>query len=43
MWLLNFSDGDNSLLDISIRAEIDFDHIYETSEILKDKGLLVEI
>lgn len=39
-WVLNFSDGENSLLDISIRSSIDFKHIKLASEILKDKNLI---
>ena len=39
-WVLNLSDGTNSLLDISIRSGISFDKIKETADILLYKGLL---
>ena len=39
-WLLNMSDGKNSLLDIAIRSNINFDKIKKASDILYTKGLL---
>ncbi len=43
LWILNYSDGKNSLLDISIRAGIDFETIVYSSNALIDVGLLREI
>ena len=40
MWVLNFSDGEHSILDISIRSGIPFDEIKETADLLVKKGLL---
>lgn len=39
-WVLNFSDGANSLLDISIRSGISFEQIKATADILLEHGLL---
>lgn len=43
LWVLNYSDGKNSLLDISIRSCIDFETIVYTSKALTDVGLLRDI
>ena len=43
LWILNYSDGDYSLLDISIKSNIDFELIVNASKTLKDTGLLKEI
>lgn len=42
LWVLNLSDGQHSLLDISRRAGIPFSQIQRISQILSKKGLLVE-
>ncbi|MFX1500407.1 MAG: DUF4910 domain-containing protein [Promethearchaeota archaeon] len=42
-WLLNLSDGENSLLDIAIRSNLLFSIIKNTSDILVKKGLLKKI
>jgi len=39
-WLLNLSDGSNSLLDIAMLADMDFEYICETAKVLAGKGLL---
>lgn len=39
-WVLNFSDGTNSLLDISIRAKMHFEQIKNAADALFAKGLL---
>jgi aminopeptidase-like protein len=43
LWVLNFSDGQHSLLDIAERACIPFEIVYETVEALLDHGLLKEV
>lgn len=40
LWVLNLSDGDHSLLDISNRSGIAFEHVEQVSRLLLDKGLL---
>jgi aminopeptidase-like protein len=42
LWVLNFSDGAYSLLDIAERSGIPFASIYEAAKALLDCGLLVE-
>jgi len=42
LWVLNLSDGNHSLLDISERSNISFDSICEAAEALQEKGLLRE-
>ncbi len=42
LWVLNMSDGSNSLLDISERSGYDFELICEVAQMLRDKGLLKE-
>jgi aminopeptidase-like protein len=42
LWVLNLSDGNHSLLDISERSSISFDSICEAAEALQQKGLLRE-
>jgi len=39
-WVLNFCDGTNSLLDISIRSGISFKNIKNTADVLIEKDLL---
>ena len=40
LWLLNMSDGQNSLLDIAERSGIDFDSIVATADLLIEHRLL---
>jgi aminopeptidase-like protein len=40
LWILNLSDGDNSLLDIAERSGIDFTNIRDTAQLLAESGLL---
>lgn len=40
LWVLNLSDGENSLLDISERSGISFDDIKHAAEVLLDGALL---
>lgn len=40
LWVLNYSDGENSLLDISIRSEIDFKTVKKAADLLEKSGLL---
>lgn len=42
LWVLNLSDGENSLVDISERAELTFELIYDAAETLAEHGLLKE-
>jgi aminopeptidase-like protein len=42
LWVLNQSDGTNSLLDITERSGLNFDVISEAAETLKQHGLLLE-
>ena len=42
LWILNLSDGTNSLLDIAERAQLPFAIVRSTAEILKAQGLLTE-
>lgn len=43
LWLLNLSDGENSLLDIAEESGYQFNIITETASILVDNQLLVEL
>jgi aminopeptidase-like protein len=40
LWVLNFSDGHHSLLDIAERADIPFGLIHSTAQLLLEHGLL---
>jgi len=40
LWVLNFSDGDHSLLDIAERSNLEFSKLAETAELLVANGLL---
>jgi len=40
LWVLNFSDGDHTLLDIAERAGLPFAVIREAAELLRQNGLL---
>jgi aminopeptidase-like protein len=43
LWVLNFSDGKHSLLDIAERSGLPFSTIYRAAEILQTGGLLSEV
>ena len=40
LWVLNFSDGDHSLLDIAERSRMPFSMISDAAKLLSDAGLL---
>lgn len=40
LWVLNFSDGEHSLLDIAERSGLPFHSIHEAAAVLKQNGLL---
>ena len=40
LWVLNFSDGEHSLLDIAERSGIPFASIHQAAELLRSNGLL---
>ncbi len=40
LWVLNFSDGKNSMLDIAERSGLDFSKLDEAAEVLLNHGLL---
>ena len=39
-WILNYSDGKNSLIDISNKCDIKFEHILEAAKDLEMKDLI---
>jgi aminopeptidase-like protein len=43
LWVLNYSDGSHSLLDIAERSGIRFDLIFESAEQLEKHRLLMEV
>ncbi len=43
LWILNQSDGNNSLLDIAVKANLSFSLVHETAVLLEEKGLIEEI
>jgi aminopeptidase-like protein len=43
LWVLNFSDGEHSLLDIAERSGLPFGTIRSAAELLCEKGLLVDV
>jgi aminopeptidase-like protein len=43
LWVLNQSDGEHSLLDISERANLPFDIIRSTADLLRGHGLIREL
>lgn len=43
LWLLNFSDGKHSLLDISVKSGILFNQLFDVANLLVKKQLLKEI
>ena len=40
LWILNQSDGNNSLLDIACKSNIEFRVIYQAAKALIESGLL---
>jgi len=40
LWVLNFSDGHHSLLDIAERSRLSFESIRKATDLLHEKGLL---
>ena len=43
LWVLNLSDGQNSLLDIAERSGLPFSSVHEAAELLHQNGLLAPI
>jgi aminopeptidase-like protein len=43
LWLLNFSDGDHSLLDIADRSGLPFPAIQDAADLLMEAGLLAAV
>ena len=43
LWILNLSDGTNSLLDIVTRTGVDFGTIRDAAGLLREHGLLEEV
>jgi aminopeptidase-like protein len=43
LWVLNLSDGSNSLLDIAERARMPFDSIHDAARLLGRHGLLEQV
>jgi len=43
LWVLNFSDGEHTLLDIAERSGLPFAAICDAAELLRENGLLAEI
>jgi aminopeptidase-like protein len=43
LWVLNFSDGEHSLLEIAERSRLPFAAIHDAAELLCENGLLTEI
>jgi aminopeptidase-like protein len=42
LWVLNFADGQHSLLDIAEQADLNFDQINQAAQVLLQHGLLTE-
>lgn len=42
LWVLNFSDGEHTLLDISDRSRLPYSAVREAAEVLKEHDLLAE-
>jgi aminopeptidase-like protein len=42
LWIINFSDGHHSLLDIAERANIPFQMVRSVANLLRQRGLLEE-
>jgi len=43
LWVLNYSDGEHSLTDISVLSGLDLKLVVEAAEMLKEKGLIKEV
>jgi aminopeptidase-like protein len=43
LWVLNLSDGKNSLLDIAERSDLGFSVIYHAAQMLLEHGLVREL
>jgi aminopeptidase-like protein len=43
LWVLNFSDGEHSLLDIAERSKLGFGTVVEAAELLVENGLLRKV
>ncbi len=43
LWVLNFSDGEHSLLDIAERSGVPFAAIRQAADLLEESGLLVPV
>jgi aminopeptidase-like protein len=43
LWVLNLSDGTNSLLDISEKSTLEFRFIHNAASTLQEHGLLMEL
>ena len=41
LWILNLSDGDHSLLDIADRADLPFEIVHQSAQLLAEHGLVV--
>ena len=42
-WVLSFSTGEHSLLDIAERARIPFSHVRKTADLLTEHSLLARL
>ena len=42
LWVLSFSDGTHSLLDIADKSGIDFEHLQSAADLLLKHNLLAE-
>ncbi len=43
LWILNYSDGENDLLDIAIKSKLDFNLLVSTAQLLEEHNLLKNI
>ena len=43
LWILNYSDGKSTLLDIAERASIPFEQVLKVASILESHGLLTKL
>jgi len=43
LWVLNFSDGEHSLLDITERSGLPFAAIHDAAQLLHESGLLIQV
>jgi len=42
LWVLNLCDGEHSLLDVAVEADLDFDQVRDVAAVLEGHGLLRE-